>query len=223
MSAHEGHGVTTMAMIQNSITEMMPSEMREAYASLSDDVIHLHRKWKVIRELYVSGETVIELLNRTAPGFFRICKDVLVDDLFLGIRRLTDPKQTGKKQNLTLEYLADSIDATKYPELRSKVERLLLECGGKCDFAREHSNKRIAHNDLPTKLQVESLSEPTTTHVKDALQSVRALMNEIEKHFLQPAYCNDVNIAFVDYSGVVTVDAFKLLSCLRELEASKHV
>lgn len=211
-----------MMMIQNSTAEMMPNEIRKAYASLCYDVIYLHHKWKVIRELYVSGETVIELLNRTAPGFFRICKDVLVDDLFLSIRRLTDPKQTGKKQNLSLEHLADSIDARKYPRLRSDIERLLLECGRKCDFAREHSNKRIAHNDLSTKLQVQSLSVPTTAHVEDALQSVRALMNEIEKYFLPPVYSNDVNIAFVDYSGVVTVDAFKLLSCLRELEASKQ-
>lgn len=47
-------------------------------------------------------------------------------------------------------------------------------------------------------------------------------MNEIEKDFLPPVYSNDVNIAFVDYSGVVTVDAFKLLKCLREVEASKQ-
>lgn len=211
-----------MTMSENSMAEMMPNEIREAYASLSYDVVYLHHKWKVIRELYVSGETVIELLNRTAPGFFRICKDVLVDDLFLSVRRLTDPKQTGKKQNLTLEYLAASIDATKYPQLRSDVERLLLECERRCDFAREHSNKRIAHNDLSTKLKVQPLSVPTTAHVEDALQSVRALMNEIEKYFLPPVYSNDVNIAFVDYSGVVTVDAFKLLKCLREVEASKQ-
>src|SRR5436190_1811628 len=146
MSAHEGHGVTTMAMIQNSITEMMPSEMREAYASLSDDIIHLHRKWKIIRELYVSGETVIELLNRTAPGFFRICQDILVDDLFLGTRRLTDPKFTGNKQNLTLEYLTGCIDSSKYSRLRIEVEQLVADCSNKCTFARQHSNKRIAHS-----------------------------------------------------------------------------
>lgn len=209
-------------MIENSIAEKMPNEIREAYAALSDDVLYLHHKWKVIRELYVSGETVIELLNITAPGFFRICKDVLVDDLFLCIRRLTDPKQIGKKQNLTLEYLADCIDAEKYPQLQSDVKRLLLECGRKCDFAREHSNKRIGHNDFSTKLERQPLSVPTTTHVEDALQSVRALMNEIEKYFLPPVYSNDINIAFVDYSGVVTVDAFKLLSRLRELEVSKQ-
>lgn len=116
------------------MAEMMPNEIREAYASLSYDVVYLHHKWKVIRELYVSGETVIELLNRTAPGFFRICKDVLVDDLFLSIRRLTDPKQTGKKQNLTLEYLAASIDATKYPQLRSDVERFTARVRKKMRF-----------------------------------------------------------------------------------------
>jgi len=207
--------------MNQTLLDVFPSEIRQPYAELSRDTIYLHHKWKIISELYVSGETVIELLNGTAPGFFRICKDVLVDDLFLSIQRLTDPKFTGNKENLTLEYLTDCIDSSKYSQLRIEVEQLLADCSNKCTFAREHSNKRIAHSDLQTRLQVTSLSSPTTTHVEDALQSIRSLMNAIEKHFYQPIYCDDVNISYVDYANVVTVDAFRLLNCLLEWDASK--
>ncbi len=60
--------------------ETIPSDIRDKYKSLCNDLIHLHRKWGIFRQLFVSGEHVVELLNSVAPGFFRVCEDLLADD-----------------------------------------------------------------------------------------------------------------------------------------------
>ena len=201
--------------------DVIPLEIREKYKLLGDDVSHLHRKWGIFRQLFVSGEHVVALLNRVAPGFFRVCEDLLADDVLLSISRLGDPKRTGRADNLSLEQLIHSIDTGRYPDLRREVDQLFRVMRDKCAFARDHRNKRIAHNDLSTKLHAEPLSSPTTTNVEAALESMRALMNAIEKYFHEPVYCNDVNIAFVDYSGVLNVDGTQLITWLREADARK--
>jgi hypothetical protein len=200
---------------------VIPSDIREKYVSLRDDVIHLHRKWGIFRQLFVLGENVVELLTSVAPGFFRICKELLADDVLLSISRLADPKQTFKSDNLSLEQLICSIDAGTYPDLTSEIEQLFWMAREKCAFAREQRNKRIAHNDLFTKLQAETLSSPTTTNVDAALESIRAVMNAIEKYFHEPIYCNDVNVAFVEYVPTFNVDGTQLIKWLREAAAYK--
>ena len=204
------------------ILDLIPLEIREKYEPLFHDICHLHRKWGIFRQIFVSGENVVELLNGVAPGFFRVCKDLLADDILLSISRLADPKQTFKSDNLSLEQLIYSVDARQYPDLMRETEQLFRVARDKCAFAREQRNKRIAHNDLLTKLQAETLSSPTTTNVEAALETIRALMNAIEKYFHEPVYCNDVNIAFVDYSRVLNVDGTQLITWLREAEACKN-
>jgi hypothetical protein len=203
------------------MTDSIPSEIREKYKSLFNDVCHLHRKWAIFRQLFVSGEDIVELLKRVAPGFFLVCKDLLVDDVLLSISRLADPKQSFKAENLSLEQLVRSIDAGRYPDLMRELEPLFSVTRDKCAFAREQRNKRIAHTDLSTKLEATSLLSPTTTNVEAALESIRALMNAIEKYFHEPVYCNDVNIAFVDYR-VLTVDGTQLITGLREAQANRN-
>ena len=201
--------------------DVIPPEIREEYKSLRNDVCHLHRKWLIFRQLFVSGENVVGLLNSVAPAFFRVCKDLLADDVLLSISRLADPKQTFKADNLSLEQLVRSIDAGEYPDLMRELEQLLSVTRDKCAFAREQRNKRIAHTDLSTKLEAKPLSSPTTTNVEAALESIRAVMNAIEKYFHEPIYCNDVNIAFVGYSRVLNVDGTQLITWLREAEACR--
>ncbi len=181
--------------------DSIPSDIHEVYEPLFHDICHLHRKWGISCQLYGSGESTIELLNTSAPGFFRICEDLLADDVLLSISRLRDPKTTLGKNNLTLERLVHSIDATRYSQLRFDVERLLSDVKVKSVFVKAQRDRRIAHADLSTKLQASLLSSPTRTDVEGALQSIRSLMNAVELYFNTPLYVRDVNVACVDYTS----------------------
>jgi hypothetical protein len=195
--------------------DLIPSDIREIYEPLFHDVCHLHRKWKLFCELYASGESVVELLNKSAPGFFRICQDLLVDDVLISISRLMDQKQTFGKDNLTLDRLVHSIDTTNYPQLRQDVERLFCAAGVKSAFAKDQRNKRIAHSDLSTKLQASLISSPTKMNVEDALKAIRDVMNAVELHFNTPLFSHGVNVAYVEYSSPFYADAQQLMARLQ--------
>lgn len=199
---------------------VIPPEIEEKYMALFQEVSHLHRKWGIFRQLYASGNDIVDLLNDSAAGFFRVCEDLLADDVILTISRLTDPKQTLRKDNLTLEQLVHSIDAVKYPKLKGEIERLYAESKDKCRFTKDHRNKRIAHNDLSTMLQtkVNPLPSPTERDVEVALESIRNVMNSVHRFF------HNMETATVNYSLLVSLpgDGTKMVSRLREAEAFRN-
>ena len=169
-------------------------------------------------DLYASGENVVDLLSDSAPGFFRICHDLLVDDVLLSISRLTDQKQTFGKSNLTLDRLVHSIDTKKHQQLRQDVERLFSDARVKSSFAKDQGNKRIAHSDLSTKLQASLLSSFTKANIEDALNAIRAVMNAVELHFNTPLYSHGVNVAYVEYLSQFYADAQPLIARVRAPE-----
>lgn len=195
--------------------DSIPLDINEVYEPLFHDVCHLHRKWKLYCQLYASSESVVDLLSNSAPGFFRISHDLLVDDLLLSISRLTDQKQTLGKSNLTLDRLVHSVDTKKYQQLRQDVERLFSDARVKSGFAKDQRNKRIAHSDLSTKLQASLLSSFTRANIEDALKAIRTVMNAVELHFNTPLYSHGVNVAYVEYLSPFYADAQPLISRLR--------
>jgi hypothetical protein len=163
----------------------VPTELNDVYEALKEDVSWLHAKWNVFKQLYATSEETVELLNDSAPVFFRICQDVLADDILLTISRLNDPYRTFGKDNLSMERLAAYVDGSKYPDLKAAIEILLVEAQDKCGFARELRNRRIAHSDLTTRLEAEANPLPVAhkQQINDALSALQAVLNKIEMYF----------------------------------------
>lgn len=165
--------------------QKIPLEIYEIYKPLFNQVSHLHAKWGIFCQLYASSSEIIDLLNSSSAGFFRVCQDVLAYDILLTISRLTDPKQTGKRDNLSLERLVSSIDGVKFPNLKDEIEQFLAASKAKCSFARDLRNKLIAHNDLSENLQSNGalISMATKKNIEDAFESIRNVMNAVASYF----------------------------------------
>lgn len=165
--------------------QRMPQDLTGVYGALYDDLAELHAKWMVFSQLYATDEKRVELLNASAPHFFRLCQRAFINDILLTISRLTDPHQTFGKDNLSMERLVTLVDKVKHPDLKGEVERLLTEAKSKCRFARELRNRRLAHSDLFTRLQgpIGSLPDATKRQVEEALATLRAIMNAVEVYF----------------------------------------
>ncbi len=74
---------------------MMPREVAEVYEPLYQELCWLQAKWIVFHQLYAEGPENVELMNASAPTFFRIHKDVSTNDILLNIGRLTEPSAYG--------------------------------------------------------------------------------------------------------------------------------
>src|SRR4051812_25767020 len=93
-----------------STTHNIPPNVEMEYKILWTEVIRLHARWMIFLQLYGDPGSV-DLLNRSAPGFFYYCQDALIDAVFTSICRLTDPASTGRKANLSLKHLIDEMKA----------------------------------------------------------------------------------------------------------------
>jgi hypothetical protein len=173
-----------VSLVSQNMTAMPPT-ISEIYDPLYQDVCRLHAKWQLFRQLYADDEQNVELLNESAPKFFRTCQDMLVDDVLLTISRLADPPESIRKKNLSLDQLVIRINATANPLLKNRLERAIKEAVKECGFARVLRHKRIAHSDLATKLKtnVEPLPTVTLNKIEAALTGIRSVMNIVEDAF----------------------------------------
>jgi hypothetical protein len=162
----------------------LPSELAPVYIEIWQDVSWVYGNWAIFLQLY-SDDDAISLLNNTAPSYFRVCQDTLLNDILMAICRLTDPAKTGSKTNLSLQRLVDTVDESTNKNLKSELVRLLDLAQTNFDFARAHRNRRLAHIDLKTRMNShpEPLSGITQKSLQEALDSIATIMNTVQRHF----------------------------------------
>jgi hypothetical protein len=186
----------------------MSDDVRDLYEALSNEVGALYQQWNMFSNLY-GEESRLNLLNESAPAFFSVC----LNSIILGISRLTDPSpMTGSKQNLTLERLIFAINPSS-PELKHKLINELQILKERCNFARHHRNRRVAHLDLGTYFQENALSsfDITKEKIEEALASIAGIMNEV-------AYL--LNLTEIGYEYLTNIDGVEaLVACLEDAKA----
>lgn len=203
--------------ILTGYVEAMGNDLGTTFFQLSRKLIELHIVWQQYRQLYGSDEETIFLLNRTAGLFFKIVQDQLWDSVLLGISRMTDSPSTAGKKNLTIQSLKSLI---LEPGLQREVEALCKAAVDAASYAREHRNKRIAHQDHSYIADRASnpLSGISRQSVETMLAALRDLLNKIDGHYRDAMMLYE---KFVDSTG-----AMALVSNLKRLErlseAAKH-
>ncbi|WP_256579606.1 hypothetical protein [Pseudomonas sp. NC02] len=158
--------------------ETMGESLGTAFWHLNQQVLELHLVWEQYTQLFGEGEDTVKMLNETAGLFFMVVQDALWDSVLLGVSKLTDPAQTGKNKNLSIQSLPDLIaDDT----LRGRVSDLCEEALVKATHARDHRNKRIAHQDQQYFYDraARPLGGVSRALVKEMLHAITAVMNEI--------------------------------------------
>jgi hypothetical protein len=105
--------------------------------------------------LFDRGPSKAELLQRTAPFLFGDVYAVMRNQLFLGFCRITDHAGSGKRTNLTTNFIVEQLPWS--PGVRAK----LAEVNGRLmkfrKFVESARSRRIAHMDLRTQMERESL------------------------------------------------------------------
>jgi AbiU2 len=189
----------------------MGTELGSHFFALHRKLIELHILWQQYRQLFGSAPETVRLLNRTSGLFFKIVQDELWDSVLLGISRMTDIEESKGKKNLTLLSLPELIsDAV----LRAEVKELCDKAKAEASFARDHRNKRIAHQDhgYVTDKTANPLEPISRARVEAMLAALRAVLNRLNAHF-----CDSTTMyeRFVAESGAgVLVQKLERLECL---------
>jgi hypothetical protein len=174
--------------IERMMRQMSPeltADAKATFEALQDEVIWLHAKWIVFRQLFGTSEERIDLLNDFGPDLFQIVYDGLLNDVLLTMSRLIDPARTLGKHNLSLAQMTSMIAAAGHKDLLMELKTLETQVNVGFAPFKDLRNRRIAHNDLGTALRYHQQPLPDITRqmIEDILKTIRDYMSAIESFF----------------------------------------
>lgn len=173
---------STAEEVKQHYIEIMGDEIGSLYYALWNELARLHSKWDEYVELFGTKPSRLELLNSSAPLFFRTVQDSLWESTLIHITRITDPLRSCGKDNLSIARLACLVD----DEIKGIISEKINIAFEKTRFCRDWRNRRIAHNDLSLALDSGALPlEPASrANIKDALKSIASVLNTLEEHYM---------------------------------------
>jgi hypothetical protein len=164
----------------------MPPDVTEVFEPLKNELIFIHAKWGLYRQLFATNPDRVDLLNRCASELFGIFQEVLYDDVLMALFRLTEAAQTCGRDNCTLRRLLDIVRNTR-PALAANLEARLASPRATLDKYSDWRNKRIGHNDLRAmyaRLAGNSrLQGPSREEMEGVLRAVRGVLNGVQVDF----------------------------------------
>lgn len=166
-----------------SAVKNLPPDSQEVFDALWQEVVGLHTRWIIFKQLYATDENRVALLNKVAGTFFAHLQGILIDDIILCLSRLTDPPQFGKRENLALEQLIEKLDPAKHSPLAASLKQQLQNLQEVCKPFRQNRNRRIAHSDLDTVLVAETSRGILYDTTAEAVERIGRYMNTYVAHF----------------------------------------
>lgn len=171
--------------------EHMGEALGSVYYCLWQELAWLYSKWNEYETLYGTKPSRIDLLNKSAPHFFRVVQDSLWEDTILHIARLTDPPKSVGKENLSVQQLPDLVSDAK---LSAGLVRLVGEAKAASEFCRDWRNRRLAHRDLDLALSdtAEALKPGSRIKVITALEALTSILDAVSTRYLRSSTMFDM-------------------------------
>ena len=188
----------------------MPEPLKSHWEALDEETIWLHGRWKIYRQLFGTSPERVELLNESAGAFFYIIQLVLIDNVQLTLSKLADRPTIAGRQNLTLESLLNDISQLGDAILSKELAGKLVNYRQSCEKVIHRRNKQLAHYDLATLMAAKStpIPGPSRQEIEDALLTLRAFMNALQRNF------TDAETAYSEF--ILTTDGDLMLSILKQ-------
>jgi hypothetical protein len=158
-------------------------EAKTLYESIRQDLIRIHANWRQYVLLFAESDESYEIMNGTAPGFFRLLQDMLVDNAVISLSRLTDPSSYNSIARL-IKLIKNQVNHEYHSSLEKDLSSLELICAD----IREHRHKRVAHRVRKAKQpdlqeQPQRLPPLTRQKIENAMDSMSKLMNKVLGYF----------------------------------------
>lgn len=166
--------------VKTHFVKVFGPKLGAKYHALRYQVILAHMNWVMLIELTKSQERR-SLLESTGRYFFVQAHSVFMNEVILGLSRLTDKAQQGAHDNLSLmALLADICD----PCLKSRIKKLIEKAEAKIEPLKIHRDKRIAHFDLNVAIDPNVTLPPIDdASVEEALAAVGKVLEQLRDEY----------------------------------------
>jgi len=162
-------------------TESNIETLTTHWRALNEEVIWLHGRWKLYRQLYGTGPERIDLLNECAGSFFHVIQIVLMNDVQLTLSKLADRAETPQQRNLTLQTLVNDVAGLGETLQEEQVSKAYGSYRQNCAAVIRRRHKQLAHFDKATLLNDDTspLPGPSRQEIEDCLRVLRHFMNAV--------------------------------------------
>lgn len=162
----------------------IPSALSELWEFLNSEVLSLHERWIIYRQVYGTNPERIDLVNKAASGFFAISQRVLMNDVQLTLIKLAEESQ----KNATLGRLVSEVRRTAAGKSSAALSNSLIKLRQSCQKIKDRRDKDIAHFGLSVQLgnKASVLPGPSRQEIEEALTELRTFMNTFLLLFGEP-------------------------------------
>ena len=184
---------------------MIPRGLQPLWEDLSQEAVWLSGRWHVYRDLFLSNDRRVDLLNVVDGAFFAVVQAMLVEYFIVAISRLTDPPGAKGRKNAVLARLVLDPAIQAKPKLLSDLEVKLEHLTNVLAPVRKVRNKRIAHRDLRIALKsgATPLPEITASLLEDGVTAIGAIMNAVNTAFTGTSTLLSEGIWDLDAGGLI--------------------
>jgi hypothetical protein len=161
-----------------------PPHIAEVFQRLWNEVCFLHANWRLYIDLFANDDAVA-VVNDMAPAAFTLIERSLRHDIVMAFGRLTDPPESMRKPNLSLERLIADLQPHLPGSLHTSLVTKLQSIRSQLQPVKEVRNRTIGHTDFQTAIGThpQPLPRLTRSHFEDSANLIGDLMNDIDVHF----------------------------------------
>ncbi len=160
---------------------MADQAAKDYFEHIKNEYFMLKVEWRLYRSFFGTNRETVDMLNSISGPTVSTLERVLFERTLLGLRKLTDPfvGRRGRTKSVTIKGLsAIFIDESK------ELKQIVGEAERSTAFARNWSDKRIAHSDLEYRSGREKLASATRAKIEEALERIGIAVQWISvRHF----------------------------------------
>lgn len=174
-----------MTEVPDEILKRLGKTYAEEFSLIKQDLFELRLFWRTYRNLFGTCPERVELLNSISGSFAHTIEVTLFETVLLKLRRINDTGSTKRNRKpLALGLLLKLADERSDVELK----RLINLSRRKSEFAKNWSDKRIAHADYEYRMGRHELTPASRKKVTDAIDAVAAVIKWIGEEMLDTHY-----------------------------------
>ena len=163
----------------------MDEHLQKVFDRIKQELIHVHYRWTLYRQMFGTNPSRIELINKTSSNVFVEFQWLVIDYMVMSLSKLTDKARMRGNDNLSFHYLIEKARESENVEIAKELKAELDELTDACEKFRKIRDKRVAHNDLVVALDEDSSPLPGVSRadIEAALVHARNIMNKVELRF----------------------------------------
>ncbi|WP_321528869.1 hypothetical protein [Sedimenticola selenatireducens] len=157
----------------------MPYENRELFNAIEREFLQLRYRWGLFCQLFDSGQSNIDLLNKSGSNVFQLLQKLVIDDLMMSLCRLSDRNESMGHENASIRNMINRAKENLSNETNSKVQGLLSELDRHLKNISKLRNKALSHTDYEHALNPELLPRPTYDELENSVDVIRRILGAL--------------------------------------------